>query len=100
MRQRISLLLISALALAGCDATPVDPQVLAKTCAEKARAALGPTGRVSLGVNSGSGGFSSAQIGISSDYIRGIAPETVYDRCWHNRTGELPTIPLDFQQLR
>ncbi|MEJ6399016.1 hypothetical protein [Yoonia sp. 208BN28-4] len=82
------------IALAGCTDIPVSPQLLATQCAEQARAALGPTGSVTLGANSNSGPFSRAEIGISSDFIRGLAPETVYDRCWFNRTGELPTIPL------
>ena len=81
-------------ALAGCTDIPVSPQLLATECAEQARAALGPTGRITVGRNSNSGNFTSAEVGISSDFIRGLAPETVYDRCWFNRTGELPTIPL------
>ena len=86
--------------LSACTDIPVDPQVLAQTCAEQARGATGPTGRVTVGANSNSGGFSRAEIGITSDYIQGIAPETVYDRCWFNRTGELPTIPLDLRRAR
>lgn len=82
------------LLLAACTDIPVSPQLLAKQCAEQARAALGPTGSITVGTNNRSGPFTSAEIGISSDFIRGLAPETVYDRCWFNRTGELPTIPL------
>jgi hypothetical protein len=83
-----------AAVLAACTAIPVAPEVLARECAERARAATGPTGSIKIGTNSNSGGFASGQIGVSTDFLRGIAPETVYDRCWFNRTGELPTIPL------
>mgnify|MGYP000557243417 CR=1 FL=1 len=92
--------IVVALGLAGCTAIPVDPQLLARTCAEEARAATGPTGSITVGTNSNSGPFTRAEVGISSDFIQGIPPEAVYDRCWFNRTGELPTIPLDFQRLR
>ena len=89
-----------AIGLTACTAIPVDPQLLASICAEQARAATGPTGSITIGANSNSGPFTRAEVGISSDFIQGIAPEVVYDRCWFNRTGELPTIPLDFQSTR
>jgi hypothetical protein len=92
--------LLAGLALSACTDIPVSPELLATTCATEARAALGPTGGITVGTNSNSGPFTRAEIGITSDFIQGLAPETVYDRCWFNRTGELPTIPLDLRRAR
>ena len=74
--------------LAACG--PINPELAAQRCEERARAAQGPTGKVTLGVNSNSGGFARANLGISSDFIQGLDPEAVYDRCVLELTGELP----------
>ena len=82
---------LALLALAACG--PVDPELAAQRCEERARAAQGPTGGVTLGVNSRSGGFAEAEIGVSSDFLRGLDPVAVYDRCVFEQTGELPIRP-------
>jgi hypothetical protein len=86
------LTLTAALALlAACDLPPQDPELAARDCEERARAAQGPTGTVSIGVNSDSGPFTAASIGVSSDYLQGRDPVAVYEQCVYQRTGALPT---------
>jgi hypothetical protein len=88
------VLLMTALALlallAACDLPPQDPELAARDCEERARAAQGPTGTVSIGVNSDSGPFTAASIGVSSDYLQGRDPVAVYEQCVYQRTGALP----------
>lgn len=81
----------TALIVAACG--PVSPERAAEICEEKARAAQGPTGRVSVGVNSEDGPFASGEIGISSDYLAGRDPLIVYRDCVMRRTGQEPIRP-------
>ena len=78
-------------ALVACG--PVDPELAAQRCEARAQAAQGPTGGVTVGVNSRTGGFASAEIGVSADFLRGADPVAVYDRCVFELTGELPVRP-------
>ena len=77
------------LSLAGC-AVPADPEAVHRLCEDRARAAQGPTGEVTVGTNSTTGGFSRVEIGITSDFIAGRDPVQVYDQCVFDRTGALP----------
>lgn len=81
------------LAGAACAPAPVSPQRVAEICEERARGAQGPTGAVSVGTNSKSGGFAGLSIGISSDFISGRDPVEVYESCVFDRTGEAPIRP-------
>ncbi len=74
--------------LAACG--PMNPERAAERCEERARAAQGPTGSVTIGVNSKTGGFSRASVGVSSDFLRGRDPDAVYDECVFSLTGEMP----------
>lgn len=86
---RIGIITICmALGLVACG--PVSPELAAKRCEERARAAQGPTGNVTVGMNSRSGGFARANVGISSDFVQGLDPDAVYDRCVLKLTGDLP----------
>lgn len=82
---------LPVLLLAACG--PINPEIAAQRCEARAQAAQGPTGSVTVGVNSDSGGFASAEVGISSDFVRGLDPVAVYDRCVLEMTGELPIRP-------
>ena len=86
----ISMALIS---LAACAPTPITPQQAAEICEERARAAQGPTGSVTVGTNSSSGGFAGAEIGLSSDFLSGRDPLEVYEECVFDRTGAAPIRP-------
>ncbi len=81
------------LALAACTPVPVSPERAAEICEDKARAAQGPTGRVSVGTNSRTGGFGGVEIGVSSDFITGRDPLEVYAQCVFDRTGAAPIRP-------
>jgi hypothetical protein len=43
---------------------------------------------VTFGVNSNSGAFTEARIGVTSDFLAGTDPEALYDRCVLEMTGE------------
>lgn len=90
---RLILLSFGLLALAACDPVPISPERAADICEAQARAAQGPTGRVSIGTNSNSGPFTSAEIGISGDYLAGRDPVEVYTQCVIARTGAGPIRP-------
>lgn len=81
------------LAVAACTPVPMNPEEAAQHCEERARAAQGPTGRVAVGVNSESGPFTNAEIGLSGDYLAGRDPVEVYTECVYDRTGMAPIRP-------
>lgn len=85
------MVLLTLVALASCG--PIAPELAAQRCEERARSAQGPTGGMTVGVNSNSGSFVEASIGISSDFVRGLDPNAVYDRCVFEQTGALPIRP-------
>ena len=87
---RLGLMIASLAALTACGERVISPEVAAKRCEERARAAQGPTGGVTFGVNNRTGASTSAKIGISSDFIQGRDPDAVYDRCILELTGESP----------
>lgn len=89
MRFVLPVLMLAGIASCG----PVNPELAAQRCEERARAAQGPTGEVAFGVNSNSGAFTNAKIGLSSDFLRGRDPAQVYDSCVLQLTGELPIRP-------
>ena len=80
-------------ALCGCSLPPQSPERAAEICEERARAAQGPTGRVSVGTNSNSGAFGGVEIGVSSDFVAGRDPLEVYEQCVFDRTGAAPIRP-------
>ena len=91
MRTAIALLLLTS-GLAACG--PMSPELAAQQCQDRARAATGPTGSVSIGV-SNRGPVLGAEIGITDDYLRGRDPYVVYDECVRQKTGQGPVRPLD-----
>lgn len=80
--------------LAGCTLPPMDPFRAADLCEERARAAQGPTGSITIGANSQTGGFTSAEIGVTGDFLQGRDPLEVYESCVISRTGQPPIRPL------
>lgn len=81
--------LVVLLALSACGAK-MDPARAADRCEQRARAAQGPTGGITFGVNSNTGAFTEAEIGVTSDFLRGADPDLVFDRCVIELTGEGP----------
>lgn len=86
-------LLFIPLVLAACEAPLMSPERAAEVCEERARAAQGPTGSVTVGVNSRTGGYAGAEIGLSSDYLTGRDPLAVYEECVYQRSGQGPVRP-------
>lgn len=95
--RRLVISVAAAGLLAAC--TPVSPERAADQCEERARAAQGPTGQVTVGVNNRSGGFFEGSIGITSDFLRGEDPVFLYERCVFELTGELPIRPPRLRDL-
>ena len=90
---RIALILPIALLAACGPQPPMDPQRAAEICEEQARAAQGPTGSVTVGVNSNSGPSTDVEIGLSSDFLSGRGPLEVYRSCVFQKTGAEPVRP-------
>lgn len=84
---------IVLLVAVSCTPVPVDPEEAAQECEERARAAQAPTGTVTAGVNSQTGGFAGFEIGVTSDFLRGADPLEVYSDCVWNLTGQSPIRP-------
>lgn len=79
--------------LAGCAVPPPSPEQVAQECEARARAAQGPTGQVSIGLNNRGNNYVSGAVGITSDYVMGRDPLSVYNACVMNRTGQAPYRP-------
>ena len=84
---------MALLALAACGPAVIDPERAAQLCEARAQAAQGPTGEVTVGVNSESGGFGGLSVGLSSDFLAGRDPLAVYESCVMQRTGNPPIRP-------
>jgi hypothetical protein len=80
-------------ALAACAPVPVDPERVAQECEERARAAQGPTGTLTIGTNSRSGPSVGGSIGVTGDFLAGRDPLQVYSSCVYQRTGQAPIRP-------
>lgn len=90
MRRTVLLTLFALSPLMACGPIPVDQAE--RACAEDARLAERPRGRVGLGVGSG-GGVGVLDVTVSSDFLLGRDPSQVYDACVKSRSGQFPTRP-------
>jgi hypothetical protein len=86
-------LLAALAALAACAPPYLSPERAAQECEQRARAAQGPTGSITLGASSGSGPFASASIGVTGDFLAGRDPMAVYEECVLQRSGQPPIRP-------
>ena len=89
----IRLLPLPLLLAVACTPVPPSPEEVAQECEERARAAQGPTGSVTLGANSRTGLYSGVEIGVTSDYLAGRDPVAVYTDCVIRRSGQQPYRP-------
>lgn len=87
------------IAAAGCTPTPPTPQEAADRCEQRARDAQAPNVGLTIGANSNSGPFASANIGLTSDLLRGSDPLALYESCVINLTGEPPIRPARLRVL-
>ena len=85
-------LILGCLMLAACG--PMSPERAADLCEDRARASLGPTGEIGVGVGSG-GTNGRFELGVTSDYLQGRDSQQVYDSCVRQKTGQGPIRPLD-----
>jgi len=88
-------LLPVVLVLAACG--PVPPERAHEICEQRARAAQGPTGELRMGVNSLTGPSIGGEISVSSDFLAGLDPLQVYERCIFERTGAPATRQPDLR---
>ena len=88
---RRATLLTGLLILAACG--PLSPERAAEVCEERARAAMGPTGEIGIGIGTGGKVSSRLEIGVNSDYLRGLDPYQVYEDCVRRETGQGPIRP-------
>lgn len=77
---------------------PVSPEIAARQCEERARAATGPTGSVGVGISSDGDTAGHFEIGITSDAIYGRDPYEVYDSCVRQKSGQGPIRPLNLDK--
>ncbi len=89
---RNCLLIPVILSASAC--APMSPERAADFCEDRARAAAGPTGGVSIGVGSGGEVRTGLAIGVSSDFLKGANPRAVYEDCVLQKTGQGPIRPL------
>jgi hypothetical protein len=85
---RVQGMIIALVGLNACG--EISPERAFERCEAQARAAQGPTGKVKVGVNSNTGAFTNAQIGVSTDFLRSADPDAVYDACYTRLTGQPP----------
>jgi hypothetical protein len=84
--------LIPLLLLAACG--PISVQEAERQCYERARLAQQPRGEVAVGVDSNGSAGAGLELTITSDYLMGKDPATVFDSCVMSKTGEPPSRPL------
>lgn len=86
MRRLFPLLLLAA-----CG--PITLADAERQCFERARLAQQPRGTVMVG-GSNRGAVAGLDITISSDYLAGRDPSSVYDSCVMSKAGQPPSRPL------
>ena len=69
--KRVLLLMAGAGLLAACEPVPVDPERAAQACEQRAQAAQGPTGEVTIGASSNDGPFGGSPSGSPGITSRG-----------------------------
>ena len=90
--------LVLILLLSACEPTFMSGEQAADICEKQARAAQGPTGSVTIGMNSQSGPSLEGAIGVNSNFLQGRDPMQVYDSCVFQRTGQDPIRPPDLRR--
>ena len=89
--------LLLPLVLAACTPPLLSPDQAAQVCERQARAAQGPTGNATIGVNSSGEVSTGIAIGVSSDFLTGRDPQQVYEDCVFARSGQAPIRPPDLR---
>ncbi len=91
-------MVLISLFLAACG--PISPEEAADRCEERAQRAVGPTGEARIGVNSDRGVVGGVELTVTDDYVLGRDPQTVYENCVLQFTGQAPVRPLRLERTR
>jgi hypothetical protein len=91
MQRAIPLLL----GLAACGPVPLDQAE--RYCVEQARLARQPRGELAVGAGSDGRPNTEFSVTVTSDFLAGNDPATVYETCVRQRAGQLPSRPLSAQ---
>lgn len=86
MRRLVFLLPLGLLA---CGPVPVEQAE--RLCVDRARLAEKPRGEIAVGATSDGRAYGRVELEVSSDYLQGRSPESVFTACVINRSGEAPT---------
>jgi hypothetical protein len=78
---------VPVLLLAACG--PISMRDAEQQCFDRARHAEAPRGEVGVGAST-NGAYARGEITITSDFLRGADPETVYNTCVVRKTGQNP----------
>lgn len=79
-------------ALSACG--PMSMQQAESQCFLRARQAVNPLAGSSIGIGSEGLYLDDVALSVTSDFLRGRDPATVYDTCVIQKTGQLPSRPL------
>ncbi len=79
-------------ALSACG--PMSMEQAESQCFLRARQAVNPLAGSSVGMGTKGLYLDNVQLSVSSDFLRGSDPSSVYDTCVIQKTGQLPTRPL------
>lgn len=93
-RPPVALLVALALGAAACSPYR-SPGLAADECEARARASDGIVQQVRVGTGSGGGVRGGVDLAVTSDYLKGRAPQEVYENCVFEKTGQGPVRPLD-----
>ena len=88
------LALLPLCALTACESRPVSVEQAEYDCAQRAQAAVRPTGSATIGANSRSGLSGGISIGVTTDFLAGRDPQDVYVSCVIEKSGQPPTRAL------
>jgi predicted small lipoprotein YifL len=80
--------IIAMLLVTACG--PISLPDAERLCFDRARQAEAPRGEVGIGASNRGGAYARGEITITSDYLRGADPETVYNTCVVRKTGQNP----------
>lgn len=89
-------LMVGLLGVAACG--PTSPELAAKLCEDRAKAATGPTGLVGISARSDGTTRARLKLGVTSDYLYGRDPYDVYDSCVRQKSGQGPIRPLILEE--
>jgi hypothetical protein len=78
--------------IAACG--PMSVSQAERQCVLRARQAVNPLAGSSVGMGSEGLYIDNVQLSVSSDFLRGSDPSTVFDTCVIQKSGQLPTQPL------